>query len=117
MVDLNSDKNCIFCKIIVHEVPSTIIAETNNIIVIKDLFPKAPIHYLIIPKKHVQDIQSLHQDDVTLAGEMVLMAKQLSMGLDGSKAFRLVANNGADAGQKVFHLHFHFLGGKKVTDF
>ncbi len=117
MADLNFDKNCIFCKIIAREVPSAIIAETNNIIVIKDLFPKAPIHYLIIPKKHVQDIQSLHENDTALAGELILMAKQLSTQLNGSKAFRLLVNSGADVGQKVFHLHLHFLAGKQLTDF
>ncbi|MCL5875057.1 MAG: HIT domain-containing protein [Candidatus Dependentiae bacterium] len=111
-----NDTNCIFCKIIARSIPATIITETDSIIVIKDIFPKAPVHYLIIPKKHVQDVQSLHETDGTLAGELVLMAKQLSLQL-GSQAFRLVVNSGADAGQKVFHLHFHFLAGKVVTDF
>ena len=110
-------KSCIFCKIIVKEIPATIIAESDDILVIKDINPKAPIHYLIIPKKHITDITELHADDRGLAGDMLLMAKELSKSLSGSKAFKLLVNNGADAGQCVFHLHFHFLAGKKMADF
>lgn len=104
--------NCIFCKIIAKELPSKIIAETKDIIVIDNIAPKTPIHYLIIPKKHISDITALQLEDVTLAGEMVLMAKQLAAQLPGSQAFRLSVNNGSDAGQSVFHLHLHFLAGK-----
>ena len=106
---------CIFCKIIAKEIPSTIIAQNEEIIVIKDINPKAPIHYLIIPKKHVVDITKFEASDKNLAGAMVLMAQQLAQQLPGSKAFRLVVNNGADAGQIVFHTHFHFLAGNTLT--
>ncbi len=109
--------SCIFCKIIAREVPSTIIAETDDIIVIKDINPKAPIHYLIIPKKHMADLTKFEQTDAPLAGHMLLMAKQLSQGLSGSQDFKLMVNNGADAGQIVFHAHIHFLAGKKMADF
>ena len=102
-------QSCVFCKIIDQKIPATIIAENEHVIAIKDINPKAPIHYLIIPKKHLSDITAFDESDVNLAGQMILMAKQLSQELSGSQAFKLVVNNGEDAGQVVFHSHFHFL--------
>ena len=110
-------QNCVFCKIIAGKLPAKIIAQTDDIIVIDNIAPKAPIHYLIIPKKHVSDIVALTSDQVALAGDMVLMAKKLAADLSGSQAFRLIVNNGSDVGQSVFHLHFHFLAGQKFYDF
>lgn len=109
--------NCIFCKIIAKQLPSKVIAETEDIIVIDNIAPKTPIHYLIIPKKHIADINALTPEDTTLVGEMVLMAKKLSDDLpSGSQHFRLSVNNGSGAGQSVFHLHFHFLAGKTFLE-
>lgn len=107
---------CIFCRIIAGQLPATVIAQTNDLVVIKDIAPKAPVHYLIIPKKHIHDLSSVHEDDIALLGHITLMAKQLASGLSGSQAFRLVTNNGADVGQIIFHLHFHFLSGKRMFD-
>lgn len=109
-----TDKNCIFCKIIAKEIPAAVIQETDDIIVIKDIAPKTPIHYLIIPKKHIADLQSLEGGDKTLACNMLFMAHELSKDLPASKAFRLVSNNGREAGQHVFHIHFHFLAGREL---
>ena len=109
-----NDHNCIFCKIIAKKIPATVIKETDDIIVIKDIAPKTPIHYLIIPKKHITDLQSLEDADKALACNMLFMAHELSKDLPGSKAFRLVSNNGADSGQRVFHIHFHFLAGREL---
>lgn len=111
------EANCVFCKILAGQLPAKVIKQTDNLIVIDNIAPKAAIHYLIIPKKHVSDITSLSQDDVSLAGEMVLMAKSLAADLSGSQAFRLIVNNGSDVGQSVFHLHFHFLAGQKFFDY
>lgn len=111
------EKNCIFCKIIARQIPSDIIAETDDIIVIKDIRPKTSIHYLIIPKKHIPDIQSLQTNDFSVVGNIIMMAQKLSSQLPNSHAFRLVSNNGSDVGQVVFHIHFHFLAGNKLTDF
>lgn len=112
-----ADQNCVFCKIVAGQLPARVITQTDDIIVIDNIAPKAAIHYLIIPKKHVHDITALTHDDVTLAGDMVLMAKQLASNLSGSQAFRLIVNNGSDVGQSVFHLHFHFLAGQRFFDF
>ena len=109
--------DCIFCKIIKKEIPATVVTETDDYIVIKDIVPKAPVHNLIIPKKHISDVASLTEDDSDIPGMLFLAARDLSKQLSDSQAFRLIVNNGADAGQSVFHMHMHFLSGKKMSDF
>ncbi|OGB84428.1 hypothetical protein A3F66_03175 [candidate division TM6 bacterium RIFCSPHIGHO2_12_FULL_32_22] len=109
--------DCVFCSIIERQIPANIIAESENILVIQDKAPKAPIHYLIIPKKHLESLHSLTQDDARIAADILLMAKELSTKLEGEKAFRLVFNNGYNAGQRVFHSHAHFLSGKHLSEF
>lgn len=112
-----TDQNCIFCKIIAQQIPSKFIAENDDVVVIQDIAPKAPVHYLIIPKEHLKDVQSMDEAHANVAGKMMLMAKEISKKLSGSQAFRLIINNGPDAGQSVFHLHYHFLSGKRMLDF
>ena len=107
--------DCIFCKIINKEIPAEIIAENDNVIVIKDIAPKTPIHYLIIPKKHITDISKLQPDDRDYAADILMMAKQLSQSDDRAQSFRLVNNNGALVGQSVFHIHFHFMAGATMA--
>lgn len=108
--------DCIFCSIIARQLPSTIIAEDEQVIVIKDIAPKAPIHYLIIPKNHLHDIRDAQPCDGTMLAAILLMAQQLSSKLDSPGAFRLIFNNGHEVGQRVFHMHAHFLAGKQYTD-
>jgi histidine triad (HIT) family protein len=109
--------NCVFCKIIAGQIPSTVILETDTLIVIKDINPKASIHYLIIPKKHISDIQSLQKEDFSIASDIFQTAQKLSSTLSGSQSFRLISNNGAQAGQIIFHIHFHFLSGTSLPHF
>ena len=110
-------QDCIFCKIISGDIPATIVEQDDDVLVIKDIHPKAPTHYLIIPKIHIENIRALEPDNSHYIAEMMMMAKSLSQKLSGSQSFRLIMNSGADAGQSVFHLHCHFLAGKKMTDF
>lgn len=114
--ELMAEKACIFCKIINHEIPATIVAENEDVLVIKDIAPKAPSHYLILPKKHMADLQSVSSEDARYLSAMLFMAQQLSKKHNGA-AFRLLMNNGADVGQSVFHMHMHYLSGKKMADF
>ena len=108
---------CVFCKIINRTIPAAVIAENDDFMVIQDRSPKAPVHYLIITKHHVPDITSLKPEELYLGQALFAMAQQLSRTLPGSGNFRLIVNNGTDAGQSVFHLHAHFLASKKMTDF
>jgi len=112
----NGCSDCIFCKIIAGDIPSERIKETDDLIVLKDIAPKAPIHYLIIPKKHIPNLQLAEQADQALLGSTLLMAKELSKDLSEPQEFRLVSNNGSSVGQSVFHLHVHFLAGKQFAE-
>jgi len=107
-----SNVECIFCRIIARTIPATIINETDTLIVIKDIAPSAPIHYLIIPKKHIIDLASFSAEDRdTLASDIFACAQTLSKSCPDAKDFRLSVNNGYAAGQRVLHVHFHFLAG------
>ena len=108
-------QNCIFCKIINKEVPVTLLQETDDIIVIKDISPKAPIHNLIIPKKHIENVADVQPEDASIFGKLFLAAQDLAK-QNKISDFRLVINNGKNAGQSVFHLHLHFLAGKQMLD-
>ncbi len=107
-------QDCIFCKIVVDKLPSSKIAENDDVLVIKDLYPKAPIHYLILPKKHVRDISQLNEEDAHIASKLLLMAQKLSEKDEQHAQFRLISNNGPLAGQCVFHIHLHFLAGRQL---
>lgn len=108
--------DCIFCKIISGQVPSKVILQTDKSIVIQDIAPKAPIHYLIIPKKHLQDLTFCTEQDAAILADLMLIPAQLSKQLEGNAAFKLIANNGYAAGQRVFHLHFHFMAGRTFDE-
>ena len=103
-------QTCIFCALIHHEIPANFVQETNELIVIKDIAPKAETHLLILPKKHIDGVQVLKDSDEPLVGKMMMMAQQLSNTLPHAKDFRLIINSGM--WQHVPHLHMHFLAGK-----
>lgn len=103
--------DCIFCKIIKKQIPSSIIKETNELLVFKDIAPKARFHYLIVPKKHIKDFADMKPEDLDLGTKIFGMIKELSQLSSEHSNFKLLVNNGALAGQKVFHFHIHFLSG------
>lgn len=104
--------DCIFCKITNKEVPTQAVHETETILVFKDIHPSAPIHLLIVPKRHIISVNELEERDKDLVGEMFLVAKDVakSQGLD-ARGYKLVFNVGRGGGQIIDHLHLHLLGG------
>ncbi len=104
----------IFEKIIQRELPSEIVYEDDEIICIKDRFPQAPVHILLITKKTIPSIHDLEEKDAHLIGKIFLKAKDLAREFGIEENYRILTNRGPEAGQTVFHLHFHLLGGKKL---
>lgn len=110
-------EECIFCKIINKELSSTIIYEDDKFLVIKDVFPKAPLHLLAIPKKHIISVNYLELEDKDLIGGLILLAKSIAKEQGTAESgYRLTFNIGKDSGQIVNHLHLHIMGGGKLID-
>ncbi len=109
--------DCIFCKIIKKEIPTDVVYEDEDIFAFKDIHPLAPVHILIIPKKHIETIDDLEEKDKELAGKMILASKKLSRDLkiaeDGYKLLFRVKKHG---GQEVDHLHLHLIGGAMLAE-
>jgi histidine triad (HIT) family protein len=105
--------DCLFCGIVEKKIKGDVVYEDGSVVAFKDINPKAPVHILIIPRKHIATLLDLDQGDREIVGHIFFVAAQLAQeqGI-GQKGFRIVVNAGADAGQTVFHLHFHLLGGR-----
>ena len=107
--------DCVFCKIISGEIPSEKVYERENVVAFKDINPMAPVHILIIPKVHIEGANALDADNVGVVSEIMLAARQLAESFNLDNGWRLVTNVGENGGQTVKHLHFHLLGGKKLS--
>ena len=108
--------DCIFCKIAQKEIPSNLVYEDDQVVAFKDLEPQAPVHVLVIPKKHVESVLAFTEEDKDLAAHILVdVIPQLAreLGVD-EKGFRVVTNTGEEGGQSVKHLHFHLLGGRSL---
>ena len=103
----------LFLKIIAREIPADIVFETNDVLAFRDLNPQAPLHVLIIPKKHIRTINDIRPEDSELFGKLFLAAREIAMeqGI-AEDGYRVVMNCNAAAGQTVFHVHLHLLGGR-----
>jgi len=108
--------DCIFCKIINKEIPAKVAYEDDNVVAFHDINPQAPIHLLIVPKKHITSVMEIEDEENLLLGDIILTAQNLARenNLD-KKGFRIVVNTGEEGGQTVNHLHFHLLGGRFLT--
>jgi histidine triad (HIT) family protein len=105
--------NCLFCRIIAKEIPAAIVSENEHCVAFRDINPQAPVHILVIPRQHIASLNDAR--DAQLLGQMQLTAAQLakSEGLS-ERGYRTVINTNADAGQTVFHIHLHLLGGRAM---
>lgn len=108
-----ADKDCIFCKIVKGEIPAKKVYEDQDLIAIHDIKPLAPVHVLVIPKKHIARLSEAKPEDKILLGEIQLIAAQVARDLKIDEAFRVLLANGEKAGQSVFHIHYHVRGGWK----
>ena len=111
-----SEKNCLFCKIVAGEIPADIIYESVTTIAFRDINPQAPLHVLIIPRKHIATINDITPQDQEVVGDLYLAARDIasSEGI-ADEGYRIVMNCNEAAGQTVFHIHMHLLGGRALT--
>ena len=106
--------DCLFCKIAAGEIPAKKVHEDAEILAFYDINPQSPTHVLIIPKQHLASLDSTGEDDTELLGRLLLTARKIAADLGIAGAYRIVNNCGAPAGQSVFHVHFHLLGGRPL---
>ena len=103
---------CVFCKIVQGELDSKIVHEDDRAVAFRDLNPQAPTHILIIPKKHIPSLAEASEEECNLLGHLLLVARQIARSQQLESGYRVVINNGVEAGQSVFHIHLHLLGGR-----
>lgn len=107
--------DCVFCKIASNKIPSKKVYEDDQIVAFNDLDPQAPVHVLIIPKKHIQSADQIADDDTNIIGKIFMVASKIAKELGLENGYRIVNNCGEDGGQTVPHLHFHLMGGRKMN--
>lgn len=108
------DPDCLFCKIAAGEIPSDVVLEDEQVIVFRDINPRAPTHVLAIPRRHVASAADLTDDDGELLASLFGALRRVA-GEAGLRGYRIVTNVGPESGQSVFHLHFHLLGGRPMS--
>jgi histidine triad (HIT) family protein len=109
--------DCIFCQIVDKSIPADIVFEGPNVLAFRDIAPKAPVHVVIIPKKHIDPLQDLDEEDIVVIPEIYMAARTIAAdeGIDVS-GYRFLTNTGPDSGQEVEHMHWHLLGGRRLAD-
>ena len=108
--------DCIFCKLINREIPAKILYEDNQIIAFEDINPQAPTHILLIPKEHFASLNDIPEEKKEILSHLLLQARNIAQDLGiKENGYRIVLNTGKNSGQDVFHIHFHLLGGRRMT--
>jgi histidine triad (HIT) family protein len=106
--------DCLFCRIVAHQSPADIAYEDDDVVAFKDIYPKAPVHLLIVPRRHIASLAEAAEDDVAALGRCVLAARRLAEATGyADRGFRLSVNTGPEGGQVVYHVHFHFTAGRR----
>ena len=108
---MSTDPNCIFCKIAANVIPSTKVYEDDDVLAFKDIHPSAPVHLLVIPKRHISGLSAVTAADQQVLGKMMLVAAKVAQEAGSTDGFRTIINDGRVGRQDVFHLHMHVLGG------
>lgn len=109
-------EDCIFCKIVRGELDAKKVYEDDDVLAFEDISPQAPVHILVIPKKHISSLLAFEPEDEKLIAKIIFRIQELAKRLNlAEKGFRVVNNIGEDGGQSVFHIHFHLLGGRRLT--
>jgi histidine triad (HIT) family protein len=111
-----TDASCLFCRIVRGDLGTEFIAETDGAVAFRDLHPQAPVHVLVVPRRHIKQLRDVDEGQTALAGELLRLAASVARReglLDGG--YRVVINDGPDAGQTIFHLHLHVLGGATLS--
>jgi histidine triad (HIT) family protein len=107
--------DCLFCRIVARQSPSDIVYEDDAVVAFKDIYPKAPVHLLIVPRRHIASLVDATDEDALVLGRCVVAARRLAEDSGyAEKGFRLGVNTGPEGGQVVYHVHFHFTAGRKV---
>ncbi|MGQ9730907.1 MAG: histidine triad nucleotide-binding protein [Candidatus Zipacnadales bacterium] len=107
---------CLFCRIVAREIPADVVMEDDEVVAFKDINPQAPVHVLVVPKRHIPNTAASQPTDETLLGHVLRVGCQVATQLGVNETgFRLVLNNGPDSGEAVNHLHLHVLGGRKLS--
>lgn len=107
--------NCLFCKMVTGDIPADVVYENDDVLAFRDINPQAPVHILIIPKKHIATINDVAEEDAELMGKLFLAAKEIASAENVAEdGYRTVLNCGALAGQSVFHVHMHLLAGRPL---
>ena len=106
--------NCLFCKILKGEIPADKLYEDDDILAFRDIVPQAPVHFLVIPKKHISGPSDVTPEDEQLIGKILRMGGEIAR-QEGLEHYRVVVNNGEESGQTIFHIHMHVLGGRGMS--
>jgi histidine triad (HIT) family protein len=106
--------DCLFCRIVARRSPADIVYEDDTVVAFRDIYPKAPVHLLIVPRRHIASLAEATDEDATVLGRCVVLARRLGESAGyAEKGFRLSVNTGPEGGQVVYHVHFHFTAGRR----